>query len=187
MRMRKVFAAAGLLTTLAAGQAAAQTPFSYTIPEFDGTNNSSGFPISFNWFNLGNNTGLQFFSVTLSGTFGNSTVSNSAGVDLFFGNILVAQCFQNATCWTSGSPTAWSYTLTASDLSSLNVWMQTNVLTGTAVQTAPYVIRLGQTSIRGTYGAYNVTPVPEPATVGLMALGLVGVGVAGYRRRKQAK
>ncbi|MCC7133353.1 MAG: PEP-CTERM sorting domain-containing protein [Gemmatimonadales bacterium] len=185
MRMRKIFAAAGLVTTLAAGQAAAQTPFSYSIPEFDGTLNTSGFPISFNWFNLGNNTGLQFFSVTLSGTFGNSSAGSSAGTDLFFGNILVAQCVQFAACYTSVVP--WTYTLTAGDLASLNVWMQTNALTGTAVQTSPFFIRLGQTSIRGTYGAYNVTPVPEPATVGLMALGLVGVGVAGYRRRKQAK
>jgi hypothetical protein len=54
--------------------------------------------------------------------------------------ILVGQCVEYVTCWTSGTPTAWSDTLSMAQVDSL--------ASGDLVvtQTAQYVIRLGVTT-----------------------------------------
>lgn len=47
-------------------------------------------------------------------------------------------------------------------------------------------IIVGTAQINGIEHAYMLTPVPEPATYGLMMLGLIGVGFAARRRQAQA-
>jgi len=107
-------------------------------------------------------------SITISGTFGNSTVPNSAAVDLYLGPVLVAECIEFATCWSSGTPTPWTYTLTSADMAALG----TGVVDFTADQTAEYTIRLGQTTL---------DQVPEPSSMALLVFGLLGL--TGVRRK----
>ena len=59
-------------------------------------------------------------------------------------NILVAQCIEFDTCWTSGSPTPWSDTITLAELISLGLGTNQPFI---AAQTAQFVIRLGITTI----------------------------------------
>lgn len=113
-------------------------------------------------------------SITISGTFGNSVVGNSSGVDLYLGSILVAQCVEFATCWTSSTPTAWSDTITGLPLASLG----TGVVDFTEVQTSQYIVRLGVTTID------QVTPaaVPEPSTWLLLGSGVLAL--LGFARKR---
>jgi PEP-CTERM motif len=113
-------------------------------------------------------------SITISGTFGNSTVPSSSGVDLYLGTIsdpdliLVAQCIEFAACWTSTStPTAWSDILTLAQIESLG----TGTVDFTAVETSEYTIRLGVTTLDQVTSA----AVPEPATWVLLGSGLLAL------------
>jgi hypothetical protein len=61
--------------------------------------------------------------------------------------ILVAQCVEFAACWTSGTPTPWSDTLTSAELASLGLGATQPFVAG---QTSESVIRLGATTITFT-------------------------------------
>jgi PEP-CTERM motif len=114
-------------------------------------------------------------SITISGTFGNSVVDSTAGVDLYLGSILVASCVEDTTCWTGASgTTAWSDTLTSTQIGLLG----TGVVDFTAVQTSQYIIRLGVTTLD------QVTPaaVPEPSTWLLLGTGVLAL--LGFARKK---
>jgi hypothetical protein len=52
-------------------------------------------------------------AITISGTFGNSLTGSTAGVDLYLGSILVAQCVQFTPCYNNLTKiaTPWSTTL----------------------------------------------------------------------------
>jgi hypothetical protein len=114
-------------------------------------------------------------AITISGTFGNDAAPNSAGVDVYLGSILVGQCVEDATCWSAGSPTAWSDTLTAAQIASLG----TGIVNFTAIQTSEFVIQLGETTLVQT----NSTPaVPEPSSLVLFGSG--ALALIGAVRRK---
>jgi PEP-CTERM motif len=110
-------------------------------------------------------------AITISGTFGNSASNSSAGVNLFLGNILVAQCVEFAACYTSTTP--FSDTLTAGQIASLG----TGTVNFTAVETSQFVIRLGTTTLDQV-----PSTVPEPSTFALLGTGILGC--VGAVRRK---
>jgi hypothetical protein len=68
--------------------------------------------------------------------------------------ILVGQCIEFATCWTSGTPTPWSDSLTLADLTGLGLGTSQPFV---AAQTSEFTIRLGMTSITFTTTGSPVT------------------------------
>jgi hypothetical protein len=155
----------------AAGSASAQ--YTQTLPEYNG-NGSNGL------VTVGTYTGIPtsgIFLAMISGTFGNSTVPNTAVENIYLDGILVASCAsQTDPCWTSQTPTPWSFTFSPSNYGIFS--------DGQAVlqidQTGCCFIREGNTTL-----AVNAVATPEPASMILVASGLVGV--FGFARRKRSQ
>jgi hypothetical protein len=119
------------------------------LPEFNGQlfDTSDSYPRpaavvgTFDFASELNSGGVK--SATVSGTFGNSAVPNTSGVNLYLDGALIAQAIPFTLPYFSSSPVPWSYTLSDSELALL----QDGKAQLTAVQTSQFVIRLGQTRL----------------------------------------
>jgi hypothetical protein len=108
--------------------------------------------------------GGRVSSATISGTFGNSVVGSTSGVDVFLDGVLIARAEPYGPAWNGGG--SWSHTLTESELQVL----QDGSAQLTAVQTNEFVIRLGATRLEMETGGLDLTStsfgyrVPADAT-----------------------
>lgn len=164
---------AGLLI---AGASQAAT-FSVSLPAYDGAG-VNGATETIGTFNLGLPAGQSVLGATISGFFGNASEPSTAAQEIYADGVKVATCVYGSDCWSNvDSPLPWSYTFTGSEL---GIFADGQVVL-TDKQTDCCVIRLGETTLSGTFGS---TPaVPEPSTYALM---LAGLGALAWVSRRRA-
>jgi len=166
------FAIAGIRTSAQAATISA------SLPEFNGPESAPEAkyplePMAVGSFSYAIPKGEAISSAVISGTFGNTTVDSSAGVDLFLDGIVVGQCVKEGACFSA--ITSWSYDFKPKNFSAL----ADGVAELTANQTSEYNVRLGETNLTVQTAS---TSVPEPsAMLGLLAL---GAGAALWKRKK---
>ena len=121
---------------------------------------------------------------TISGTFGNNDVSPiTAPSDYFIDNgvIEVASCDDGLTgaaaCDSGSTPTAWTYTLTSSDLSNLAADFAAGSIDFSVVQNFAIAVQTGTTTL-------DLVVSPEPSMIFLICGGLAGI--AFLRRFRKA-
>jgi hypothetical protein len=149
-----------------------------TLPEFSGElfDESTPFPlpsVTVGTFSYIIPSGEQIVSASISGTFGNSDVPNSSGLNLLLDGLQVAQCVRFADCYSNQMPEQFNFTFSPVDLSLL----KDGSALVTAIQTSESIIRLGSTTL-------TLKTVPEPLTI-LGSLTAGGFGVALRCKQKQ--
>lgn len=151
-----------------------------TLPNYDGTATFGPFPstISIGDFTFAIPAGQEVVGATISGTFGNDDVPGttdiSAPADLFVdsGAIEVAACDDGLTysepCDAGSVPTAWSYTFTSSDLSTLSADFASGSLDLSTVQDNFFAVNAGSLTL-------DIAVSPEPNGLWLSGTGLIGL------------
>jgi hypothetical protein len=163
------------LLTLASVSVARADSFTLTstIPEFTG--GSFADPGPFPAYLVGTfPVAFGGGTITIDGTFGNSVVPDSAGVDLFVGSPtvgfgLIAQCFEYDPCWSGSTPTPFESVITGD--------FPDDTWSLFASQTSGDTVQLGVITIT------EVATTPEPSTLLLLGTGLLTVA-GGLRRRR---
>lgn len=149
---------------------------------------STSFPppsITIGAFNFIIPTGQHVLGATISGTFGDVNIPNSALTDLFVlgGTIQVGACDLNpdtsyppcAAGTIDGSLVPWSHTFTSAELNSLAADFSAGSIDFTAVQNSPGAVVVGAPTL-------DLQVTPEPAPIVTIAGGLLAL--AALRRRK---
>lgn len=144
-----------------------------SISNYDGTASFGPFPqtIDIGSFDFTVPAGESVIGGTISGTFGNNdvpgTTDTSAPADLFIdgGAIEVASCDDalsyTAACDSGSSPTPWTYTLTAGNLSTLGTELAAGSIDFSAVQNGVFTVNTGSVTL-------DLVVTPEPSTVLLL-------------------
>jgi hypothetical protein len=125
--------------------------------------------------------GSTVLSATLSGTYGNSNVPNSSGVDIFLGGNLVNSCSADASaaCQNSESPIPWSANINVNQTPNLDLGSTFMNVT----QTSPFDIRLGPTTLTIVISPstaqrfYNNVAIPVSGAFNEIAGALREVGI----------
>jgi hypothetical protein len=182
MAVKRWLSAAGLLAAVYAS-AATGIPINQTLPFFNSGGSNDTFPVRrdvgvFSSIPLGE----SLISGGITGTFGNDTAGGGSVMRLFLGNggdladdVLVATC-PDELCRLRN--TAWSHEFTNEDL--LKLARFTGPLAFFAEQETLNQVRLGPTTLTGV--SEGPAPVPEPGTLALVGLAVVGFAAARRRR-----
>lgn len=146
-RFTLLFVIVGATALAAAGAGQASPAFyTWTLPEFS----SAGYspdgpfprpPVTVGTFSFSIPAGEEIVVATISGRFGNSLSSTSAGADLYLNGWPVAQCIRFGPCYSQGA--SWSYTFR---------WLAWPLLRHgsavlTVVQTSEFFVRLAPTTL----------------------------------------
>ena len=147
------------------------TTITLTLPEFNGPWQPDGpypaSPVNVGTFSFAIPYGQHIVSAVLTGSFGNSEVVNTSGVDLYGDGVRIAQCLENDICDTAtDGTTPFQYSFNSA---SFGLFTDGSFAV-TAVQTSPKEIRLGAETLTLET---ECSSVPEPASFALLAAGLL--------------
>lgn len=182
--LAKELSVATLVFGLAMGMPASAQEVTASLPDYNGPQNDSGFPIDLGTvgtFTYAPLTGDTITAAYLEGTYGTQEVSNStASFDASVNGTSVTVCGLAALCYSGdlGNLAPFSIALPSSLYASL--------LSGSAdlgiTQTSGFNVRYGTPTLRIDY---TTGAVPEPATWAMMLLGFGGLGFAMRSRATQ--
>ena len=155
------------------------------LPEFNGARhevfeNFPLAPVTIGTFTFALGSDVRLLKATLTSTFGNSTVANTAGVDYFLDGTRVAQCVRFAACYFTQTPLPWTHASTGASLSAF----ADGEAVLTAVQTSEFNIRTGVSTLSLLTSGPS-SPTPEPAT--FLLLGAASACAAARRVRPRRR